>query len=410
VRPKTLLPGLAAAVLALVLLAPAARAQQVFELGNGGVEMRFRGGCVVTYDRAGRRVDARPACTGDELMRADAALGVAGQGAAGGGGTTADAPILTVSNGAGRAAYANGCQVFYDASGKRASDNARCVGDQVRRADAAMAAYRDQHGLDGQAGGSDAPLLSFSDGAGRAAYANGCQVFYDATGRRTSDNARCVGDQVRRADIAMAAYRAEHGLDGQGGSGAPTLAINAAGQGRASFPNGCQVFYDPWGDRTGDNGDCTAGQVRRADAEMAAYREEEGLDDGGDDLDSAVILVNSAGYGRASYPDGCQVFYGPWGDRTGDNGQCSIGQVRRADGDMAAYRYQHGLDGQAGGGGAPAILLDGNGFGRASFPNGCQVFYDSWGDRTGDNGRCASGQGRQADLAMAEYRRQAGLN
>jgi hypothetical protein len=56
------------------------------------------------------------------------------------------------------------------------------------------------------------------------------------------------------------------------------------------------------------------------------------------------------------------------------------------------------------------VIRISDGYGRASFTNGCQVFYDTWGYRTSDNDRCVEGQVRQADQAMAQYRRDYGLN
>ncbi len=137
-------------------------------------------------------------------------------------------PEITLSgNRYGRATFSNGCVVYYNANGQRFQNLPSCDGRQIRRADDSMGRYRADQGLDRPddehpwsqrrpAGGGwrDEPPPEIIAGSNREAevvFRDNCVVYYAASGRRWRQQPNCSPDQVRRADVAMAAHRREQG-------------------------------------------------------------------------------------------------------------------------------------------------------------------------------------------------------
>jgi hypothetical protein len=145
----------------------------------------------------------------------------------GAGGDDGSAPEVSLSgNRSGRVTFQNGCVAYYNASGQRFQNLPACHGRQIQRADEAMARYRSEQGLDrtdtehpwasspGYSGYDPTPpeIIMGTNREGEVIYRNNCVVYYDASGRRWKQQPSCSGNQVRQADVAMAAYRREQGM------------------------------------------------------------------------------------------------------------------------------------------------------------------------------------------------------
>ena len=116
----------------------------------------------------------------------------------------------------GRVIFDNGCMVFYDPQGRRGQSRGGCNERQVRRADEAMRAYRDQQGHDrydsdrswnrGDRGDDNTPpnLVVSPNGSGEAIYTNNCVVQLSASGRRVRSSPPCSQRQLRVAEEVMA--------------------------------------------------------------------------------------------------------------------------------------------------------------------------------------------------------------
>lgn len=127
-----------------------------------------------------------------------------------------------------RATYPNGCVVYYNAAGQRFQNLPACHGQQIPRADAAMSRYRNEHGWNrpdnehpwaatpphGYRGDDSAPpeVIMGTNREGEVIFRNNCVAYYNVIGRRYKQQPSCSGNQLARADQAMSAYRREQGL------------------------------------------------------------------------------------------------------------------------------------------------------------------------------------------------------
>ena len=137
-----------AAVLALVMLtlvAAPALGQNVKIQKNGEAEVRYSDGCVVYYARNGRHTDSRSACTSSQNRRADEAMAAYSRqhGSGGNGGYDGVSRVVVDHQGAGRVEFESDCVVRYDRQGDRTKALSRCTNNEIKRADKAMAAYRE---------------------------------------------------------------------------------------------------------------------------------------------------------------------------------------------------------------------------------------------------------------------------
>jgi len=124
---------------------------------------------------------------------------------------------------------------------------------------------------------------------------NGCVAHYDRRGRIVERSDRCGTHDRRRADEAIDAYLRESRRDDRdagwrrepapqwgpppGGprppdfiGAPPRTTIGRHGAGEVRYDNGCTVYYDPRGQRTGATPACREHQLERADQEMDARR------------------------------------------------------------------------------------------------------------------------------------------
>jgi hypothetical protein len=117
---------------------------------SGEVEVRMPSGCVALYDSSGSLITRGSSCSASDRRRADeaAASYFREQGASdhsGEGGTPPE--IMMGKNREAEVIFKNNCVVYYDARGRRTNKLSACTNDQVRRADQAIAAYRQEQGL-----------------------------------------------------------------------------------------------------------------------------------------------------------------------------------------------------------------------------------------------------------------------
>lgn len=127
-----------------------------------------------------------------------------------------------------RAIFQNGCVVYYSAGGQRFQNLPACHGQQLGRADAAMSRYRSEQGWNraddehpwaatppaGHRGDDAAPpeIIMGTNREGEVIFRNNCVAYYNAIGRRYKQQPNCNGSQLSRADQAMSAYRREQGM------------------------------------------------------------------------------------------------------------------------------------------------------------------------------------------------------
>jgi hypothetical protein len=176
-----------------------------------GYRATYADGCVVRYDRRGRREGAGRDCRDGQVRRADAAMRQHNRDEAQGGGGSVSPPRVEARRGGGfRAEFSDGCTVRYDDRGRRQGATSGCRDRQLRRADDAVAEHRRDRDHGHRTG---EPTIS-GDLRGTAAvvFEDGCVVSYDERGRRV-DASRCDRRQIERADREVAEWRRARSLD-----------------------------------------------------------------------------------------------------------------------------------------------------------------------------------------------------
>ncbi len=122
------------------------------------------------------------------------------------------------------------------------------------------------------------------------------------------------------------------------------------------------------------------------------------------------VIAGTNGEAEAIFSsNNCVVYYRADGTRRDSQPSCRTSQITAADRGVAAYRREQGVESH--GSHAPPIVNVGEtGYGSVSYHDGCVVNYRQDGHRQNTTGRCSSEQTRQADDAMARYRREQGLD
>ncbi len=327
-------------LMAALVAAPAAvqaqHAPRIVPGPNGTADVVFRSDCVVSFDARGRESHHLARCSDEERARARAAIDDHRREQRPGGGNEGRPPQINLNpNGSGQVVFRDGCVVQYDRDGDRRELGRGCSDDQVRRADAAMAAQRREQGWGGAGSGAwGTPQVTLErNGSGQVVFRDGCKVQYDRDGDRRERSRGCSDEQVRGADAAMAAHRREQGLDGgsAGWWGVPQVTLDRDGAGQVRFRNGCVVDYNRRGERKARSRECGDDQARRADAAMAAYRREQGLGAGGQGSDRGDVVVGPDGNTEVRMSGRCTVRYTVDGIRLNVAPACSPDQLKKAD-------------------------------------------------------------------------------
>jgi hypothetical protein len=192
----------------------------------------YRGRCVTLGPGSYGKLDSYDLNDAISSLRAGGSGGGYGGGGYGGnrpGGWSGDdgsAPQVVMAGRSGRVVFDNGCIAYYNNNGQRFQNLPACHGNQVRRADEAMASYRREQGLEGSVanehpwsndsgyGANDNSPPEIIAGTNREAeviFRNNCVVYFNAQGRRYQQQPSCNPGQLRRAEVAMSAYRREQG-------------------------------------------------------------------------------------------------------------------------------------------------------------------------------------------------------
>jgi hypothetical protein len=142
---------------------------------------------------------------------------------------------------------------------------------------------------------------------------------------------------------------------------------------------------------------------------------------GGDDGSAPEVSLSGNRSGRVTFQNGCVAYYNASGQRFQNLPACHGRQIQRADEAMARYRSEQGLDrtdtehpwaSSPGYSGydptPPEIIMGTNREGEVIYRNNCVVYYDASGRRW-KQPSCSGNQVRQADVAMAVYRREQGM-
>ncbi len=144
----------------------------------------------------------------------------------------------------------------------------------------------------------------------------------------------------------------------------------------------------------------------------------------GDDGSAPEVNVGVKGAGRVTFNNGCVVFFNVDGQRFQNLPACHGQQIPRAESAMSRYREEQGLNrtndehpwrsfqsnGNSNSNDAPPeIIMGTNGEGEVIFRNNCVAYYNAQGRRYKQQPNCNPGLIRQADAAMASYRREQGM-
>ncbi|MDT7836730.1 beta/gamma crystallin family protein [Aquabacterium sp. OR-4] len=137
----------------------------------------------------------------------------------------------------------------------------------------------------------------------------------------------------------------------------PEITLGIQRYGRATFSNGCVVYYNPAGQRLQNLPSCDGRQIRRADESMSRYRADQGLDrpehthpwsrprpPGGllREESAPEIFAGNNREAEVVFRDNCIVYYAASGRRWRQLANCTPEQLRRADAAMASFRRAQG--------------------------------------------------------------------
>lgn len=131
------------------------------------------------------------------------------------------------------------------------------------------------------------------------------------------------------------------------------------------------------------------------------------------DRDAPRVSADRNGRTEVVVDGDCVVNFNARGERVRNSARCRDGQLRRAE--RADNRYREELAAAAAqrdrdGGREPRITLQRDGQARVDVGRDCDVAYDAYGRRRAQSPGCGNGELARADRAIADYRRQNGLD
>jgi hypothetical protein len=142
----------------------------------------------------------------------------------------------------------------------------------------------------------------------------------------------------------------------------------------------------------------------------------------GDDGSAPEVRPGIRGTASVTFNNGCVVFFNAEGQRFQNLPACHGQQIRRAETAISSYRTEQGLNrtdnehpwagshsNGNGNGAPPEIMMGTNGEGEVIFRNNCVAYYNAMGRRYKQQPSCNPTLIRQADAAMASYRREQGM-
>lgn len=176
--------------------------------------------------------------------------------------------------------FTNSCAVHYSSSGQQTFANQSCTSDQRRRADRAMGNYHGGIRPPGHYPGPGVGQYRVTDIRwDRVRFADDCRVYFDHLGRETKTKNRCNVQQRNIARNTMANWRRQNGYYPGGGGWYPggqwndiSLLPSYDGGLHVRFRDGCDVYYNRYGNRIRADKKCSRYQRNRADAAARYYR------------------------------------------------------------------------------------------------------------------------------------------
>lgn len=173
------------------------------------------------------------------------------------------------------------CTVRYDRNGRLLYPDRSCSRSQRYAADRAISDYlRYQRPGNGFGFGRGQGQYRITDiRYDRVRFADNCRVYYDYLGRHLRSDGGCNSTQRSYADRAMANWRRQNGYYPGGGGWYPggqwndiSLLPSYDGGIHVRFRDGCDVYYNRYGNRIRADKKCTRYQRNRADAAARYYR------------------------------------------------------------------------------------------------------------------------------------------
>lgn len=196
-----------------------------------------------------------------------------------------------------RAVQVSGGRKHYRVEGKTKIDGDKypwyCEIDDRRVVDIRYRGPKPDRGPTGGGRPDNAPQIVPRHGGGvEIRLGSGCRAVFDREGELIDRNQDCSRHDLRRADDAADDYLTQRrhdrnrrpsrdedrGYDEDRSQGLPKISGGRNGEGgRATFDNGCVVYYDRAGRTQDARPECRDKQVMQADRAMREYRREEGL-------------------------------------------------------------------------------------------------------------------------------------
>jgi CxxC motif-containing protein len=172
---------------------------RINELRGGRLQIVFRSGCIIIFNRRRQAVDAQR-CTRAQEARAHDAVAehVRRHGRRG-------ARITELRGGRHQVDFRSGCRMIFDRRGG-AIDARHCSRAQERRAHDALAAHMRGHKRHGRRSRRDARIIEHRRGRLEVVFPSGCKVRFNRRGRAV-DAQRCSRRQEARAKEMAAEYR-----------------------------------------------------------------------------------------------------------------------------------------------------------------------------------------------------------
>lgn len=170
------------------------------------------------------------------------------------------------------------CTVRYDRNGRLIYPDRSCSSSQRYAADRAIRDYmKYQHqrpgGGFGWGQGGQGQYRITDIRFDRVRFADNCRVYYDRLGRHLRSDGGCNKTQRNQADRAMANWRRQSGYYPGGGGWYPggqwndiSLLPSYDGGVHVRFRDGCDVYYNRYGNRISADRKCSRYQRDRADA------------------------------------------------------------------------------------------------------------------------------------------------
>jgi hypothetical protein len=189
--------------------------------------------------------------------------------------------VVRQNNGDLNVEFGGPCTVHYNGNGRFQFADRSCSYAQRNQADYAIRSYvgggyRPNY-PNGGIGGGDFRITDIR--WDRVRFADNCRVYYDQLGRHLRSDGGCNSRQRSLADNAHANWRRQSGYYPGGGGWYPggqwndiNLLPSYDGGLHIRFRDGCDVYYNRYGNRVSADRKCSMNQRARADQAARYYR------------------------------------------------------------------------------------------------------------------------------------------